>query len=704
MEATSLYPPSPIDIPKRLTALTSSYQLRAVLAILSILLFFVLYVALVIGLAYLVYYAFIYDMGRINKLTILAKVGAIAGAVMLFIFTLKFIFKLRNHKAENRIKLDKKAHPELLNFVLQICKETGAPKPRHIYVDPDVNAYVAYSNMWLSLFLPVRKDLTIGMGLVSCLNLTEFKAVMAHEFGHFAQRSMRIGSYIISANTIIHGMIYSRDSWDDLLDEWKQADFRLSAAAWVITPIIWLIRQLLALFYQLLNIMYSSLSREMEFNADKVAISVTGSDAIVSALWKLDNGNSKWSETLNHAYLAAQKDHYVQNLYTHNLLALERSEDQQSELLEALPIDQRGGKQFFSSSEASQVSMYASHPPNDHRENNAKVPYIAAMPDERSPWELFSDAKALQEAMSLLIYKQYLKKRPKEFIEADDFERFIHAETAGQELLAEYGNTFASRFLHIPSEEELAAVDSPSTDSADTIIDSLKSELTELMTPVNEIEALMLSAQQIAQGASKESSFTYDGKVFDKNKLEEGYSLLTEKREALFQNHFIEWDTKFCAAHLALAKQGNKEQALKDVYQQYALLSQLYKAIVASRGAIFTQLNQLQTQEEVSASMVTKFGNQVNEHVKQLNKHLEAFDHIAFVPLPNIETLAEFKASIFQKGRLNVAKGDMFENGEFNRIANALEQSMGHCQRMDQKMIGVILMEHHALQEMVAAS
>lgn len=699
METTSLYPPSPVDIPKRLTALTSSYQLRAILAILSILLFFVLYTALVIGLGYLVYYAIIYDMGRINKLTILAKVGAIAGAVMLFIFTLKFIFKLRNHQAENRIKLDKKAHPDLLNFILQICKETGAPKPRHIYVDPDVNAYVAYSNMWLSLFLPVRKDLTIGMGLVSCLNLTEFKAVMAHEFGHFAQRSMRIGSYIISANTIIHGMIYSRDSWDDLLDQWKQADFRLSAAAWVITPIIWLIRQVLALFYQLLNIMYSSLSREMEFNADKVAISVTGSDAIVSALWKLDNGNSKWSETLNHAYLASQKDHFVKNLYTHNLLALERSEEQQTELLEALPEDKRGGKQFFSHSEASQVSMYASHPPNDHRENNAKIPYIPAIADDRSPWALFSEVNALQEEMSLLIYQQYLKKRPKEFIESDDFEQFIHAETAGQALLEEYGNTFANRFLHIPSEEELAAVDHETREAPETVIAGLKAELTDLMQPVNEVEALMLSAQQIAQGASKESSFTYDGKVFDKSKLEEGYALLNEKREELFQHHFLAWDTKFCAAHLALAKQLGSEQDLKNIYKQYGLLSQLYKSIVANRHAIFAQLHQLQTHEEVSASMVTKFGRQVNEYVKQVNEQLLAFDKIDFVPLPNIESLSEFKTSIFPKGSLKKASGDMFENGEFNRVINELENGMAHCQRMDQKMISVILMKHHALQE-----
>jgi Zn-dependent protease with chaperone function len=85
--------------------------------------------------------------------------------------------------------------------------------------------------MWLNLFLPVKKELTVGLGLISCLNLSEFKAVLSHEFGHFAQSSMKIGSYIISANTIIHDLIYSRDKWDDILDQWRASDLRLSVAA-----------------------------------------------------------------------------------------------------------------------------------------------------------------------------------------------------------------------------------------------------------------------------------------------------------------------------------------------------------------------------------------------------------------------------------------------------------------------------------------
>jgi len=447
MTTSKLYPNNPIFLPKDLTKLTTIYKVKVTLAILAVLLFFVLYAALVISAGFLIEYAIFYPIHEVNKFTILLKAGAIAIALILFTFTLKFLFKIKNHKIPNRVKLNKTDNPDLWGFVMQICKDTGAPTPKHIYVDPDVNTYVSYSNVWLSLIFPVKKELTIGLGLVSCLNISEFKAVVSHEFGHFAQRSMRIGSFIMSANTIIHNMIFSKDSWDNTLDQWRSADLRVSIFAWVLTPIIWVIRQVLNLFYRFLNVMHSSLTREMEFNADKIAVSTSGSDAIVSGLWKLDNGSTNWNNTIQNAYLSSQKNAFVSNLYTHHLLAIDRGRSAQNELIANFPNDVRGGKEYFDTSEPSKVSMYASHPPNDIRQANAKSPYVKCETDTRSSWLLFGTKEALQEEVTALIYDQYLNKTPDNFIEVNAFESFV--ENVGKELQVEYDNTFENRFLKI---------------------------------------------------------------------------------------------------------------------------------------------------------------------------------------------------------------------------------------------------------------
>ncbi len=700
---TAYYPDSPEGVPKKLTALPPSYQLRAFLAIVAIILFFMLYGALVVGLGYLLYYALVYDMGVINKLTILLKVGAIAGVGMLFIFTLKFIFKLKNHKPNNRIKLVKGKNLELWGFIGQICKETGAPKPKNIYVDPDVNAYVAYSNMWLSLFLPVRKELTIGMGLTDCLNLSEFKAVISHEFGHFAQRSMKIGSYIISANTIIHDMIFERDKWDDTLDQWRTSDLRLSAAAWVITPMIWVIRQLLNLFYQFLNMMYSSLSREMEFNADKVAVKTSGSDAIISALWKLDGGVSAWQATLNHSILAGKKNIFVKNLYRHNAFAIERGATAQKNLLDALPNDIRGGKKYFSSSELSAVGMYASHPPNDRREDNAKVPYINCEADERSPWKLFGDKEALQEEMTRLLYKLYLDKKPKEWQASEILEEFITSETQGADLAKEYENTFLNRFLQIPNDEKLNTEIQQLGIPRKALLNELKAELKELMRPVEEIEDLLLKAQQIAQGTTKEKSFSFKGVEYKKKNLENGYNFLLSKREELFNRGFESWDTAFCAFFIALAKTQGEDAKLKQLYAQHQSLSFLYRTISATKNKIYENVMDLQSRGEVTKEQLHSLTASVKQAFEKFNEELNVFNERNFVKMPNIVSIDDLKEALVDTGQFKIEHGLIFENGGFQKMMEQLENAVYNCHRIDQKSIACILVFHKTLESTLNA-
>ncbi len=699
MIAANYYPKSPKGISKNFTKLPSSYITKSILAILAIILFFVLYACLVFTTGYLAYLALIYDIGPVNKVTILMKIGAVAGSAMLFVFTLKFIFKLKNPKPQNRIKLDKKKHQNLWDFVAKICQETGAPKPKNIYIDPDVNAYVAYSNIWLSLFLPIKKELTIGLGLIDSLNLTEFKAVITHEFGHFAQKAMKIGSYINSANTIIHDMIYNRDSWDNLLDEWRASDLRLSFAAWIITPVIWIIRQTLALFYQFLNIMYSSLSREMEFNADKVAVSTSGSDAIIAALWKLDAGFENWNSTIEHAYLASKKKVYTKNLYTHNQIAHEKIKDSQLEKLSNLPQHTMGGKKYFSSSENSKVSMYASHPPNNLRQENAKVPYVECASDNRSPWLLFENAQELQEEMSLLVYKQYFGKESLEFSTSEVFENFIIQEMQGKELLAEYQDTFLNRFLFIEAHDELLKKANEKETVSQNDVKYLKDSLTELMNPVKEIESLMNKAVEISQGTTKDVSFNFQGKEYGKKDLQKGYETMIAEREKIFNENFKDWDTRFCTIHLNLAIQNNKQEELLKIYKQHQVIINIYKGIVAVKNTIFEDLQQLQSKSEVEQSEVINFQNRIKELTEVNNKHLYKIDDIEFIPMSNIDDAKEFKEAIVDEGEFKKETGNLFENGGFDRTVMKIDNAINNCQRLEQKSIGLILMFHHQLQE-----
>ena len=688
----SILTPKPNNPPEELTKLSQAYIVKATIAIVSILLFFILYTSLIIALFYLVYIAITYEVGSINKFTILIKLGAIAGSVMLALFTLKFIFKLKNHKPDNRIKLDKKENQELFSFIDDICKSTGAPKPKNIYVDPDVNAYVSYTNVWLSLFLPTKKELTIGLGLVSSLNLSEFKAVVAHEFGHFAQRSMKIGSYIHSANTIIHGMIFSRDKWDEILDQWRGSDIRLSFAAWIITPVIWVIRQVLMLFYMLLNRMHSLLSQEMEFNADKVAVKVAGSEAIVSALWRLEHGFNNWNTIVSNAFHASKKEVYSKNLYHHKGIVLEKQKENLTAILNGLPVDQNGSRVFFSISENAKVSMYTSHPPNALREKSAKSPFLGCEIDTRSPWMLFSNKLVLQEKLTQLVYEKYLQKNPTQFVEEEDFQQFIAAESIENSLFEEYENTFQNRFITIPSISKIDLLHKESLS-----LEDLKKELTILMLPVKEIESLLQKANEIASGTTKDKKLVYKDKMYTKKDIQVVYDILIADREALFSSSFTAWDEKFIGYFYQLAKQKQLSEMLIKRYEQHQKIIGLFQFLLASKNEILTKISQLQSIGEVTQTMVDTLANDIKDKVKQINVELMQFYAIDFVPLPNIETVAELKKALFDEGQLIEEKGRIFENNGINRIITALDNGIVSCNRIENKSMEQILKKHKEL-------
>lgn len=692
------YPASPSDIPRKLTGLSTAYTIKAALAILAIILFFALYTALVIALGYLFYLAVIFDIGAMGVYPLLVKLGAIAGAGMLLFFTIKFLFKLKNPAPANRIMLTREDEPQLWSFVERICEETGAPRPKAIYVNPDVNAYVSYTNIWLSLIFPVRKELTIGLGLVNCLNLSQFKGVVAHEFGHFSQRSMKIGSYINSANTIIHDMIFTRDKWDELLQKWKSADLRLSIAAWVITPIIGLIRQILRLFYSFLNIMYSSLSREMEFNADKVAVKVAGSEAIISALWNLDSRLEFWNSTINHAYLAAQKEIHSGNLYEQQSLAQTRKESLYVAALNELPSDERGGKRYFTTSEVSKVSMYASHPPNDQREANAKTPFVPCTVDERSPWILFSNPEELQHRMTRLIYQTYLEKTPQKFVEAEEFQRFVEAESEGQELAEGYDNTFHDRFIHLPSKEEMEASPVKAMEIAQGL-QFLKDEVRNLMQPIREIETQMKKAQEIAGGTSKEKSLTFNGVTYTKKELQRAWETMTRRREEAFSNNFIAWDTAFFAVYLKLAEKVGRKEELERIYAQYTALTKVYRIIMNGRAYLINEYTSLKQMEPVDQQAITNYGDQMRDVLKQINTQIVNLHTVDFIPLPNIDTVDELQNAVIEGGQFTIEAGEIFEGGKFQRAMHALERAAMHCQRLDRKSIAHILQFHADIEE-----
>ncbi len=264
--------------------------------------------------------------------------------------------------------------------------------------------------------------------------------------------------------------------------------------------------------------------------------------------------------------------------------------------LQNLPTDQLGGKQYFQSSEHSKVGMYATHPPNDLRQVNAKTPFIECKQDSRSPWDLFNDKESLQREATKLVYKTYFDKEPSSFVSDEEFEAFIQAESQGKELMESYANCFHDRFFFIPEDEflERAARTTPlpSKESMDKLVEEVKP----LMEPLKKIEDVLIQIQQIMEGVSKKKEVMYKGEVYFKKDLEAGFNTIMQERQELLDESFKDWDNRFSMSHFRIAHEVSKDDTLLKLYRQHRMLNSFFKSVLASQNAIMSKLHELQSQ------------------------------------------------------------------------------------------------------------
>lgn len=403
MSESVIYPSSPDGIPSDLTKAKSSYRRQALLAMLGLTCFMAVYIGLAICFGLITFNTVTAMMGQ--KLDLI-KVLIAASSALLTVFMAKSLFTIQKSGNPGGIEVSESDEPELFGFLYKLSDEIGAPRPHRVFITPDVNAAVFYDLSLLNLIFPTKKNLIIGLGLVNVLNMGELKAVLAHEFGHFAQGSMMVGRWVYIAQQIIGHMVATRDWLDKVVQFISRIDIRVAWIGWILGLIIWSIRSLMDTLFSLVVIAERALSREMEFNADLVAVSVTGSDALVNALYKLQSADDAWQTALNVATSEAKAGNVLKDLFAAQKTAINEvgrilGDDEYGKTPscpEGLEISEH---RVFTEQMARPPQMWSTHPHNRDREINAKSIYIAAEIDEREAWLIFSDAESLKENISL---------------------------------------------------------------------------------------------------------------------------------------------------------------------------------------------------------------------------------------------------------------------------------------------------------------
>ncbi len=232
--------------------------------------------------------------GRAIILIIMSVIGLCLLAIMLGIYLIKPLFAFKKNHNETRVEVFETECPDLFAMIRDVAGKTGCKMPKHVYLSPDVNACVFYDTSFWSIFFPIKKNLEIGLGLFDGTSVEEVKSIIAHEFGHFSQNSMKVGSTVYVTNTVLHDLIYAEDFWDRFVDKWCLSDTGGIRFFGVLTRgLTNIIKRLTFYVYKFVQKGYLKLSRYMEYDADNIACQCVGSDNFVSAMCKIDSLSNK---------------------------------------------------------------------------------------------------------------------------------------------------------------------------------------------------------------------------------------------------------------------------------------------------------------------------------------------------------------------------------------------------------------------------
>ena len=544
------YPAGPAAVAPAFTQASAVYRRQAWIAMAALLAFGVFYFALAGWFgwkAYSLLRAFAH--GARDGLWLVLGGGA---AAFICVFMLKALFFVRRGELKGLTEITAREQPDLFAFIHRLADEARAPRPRKVFISARVNASVFYDLSLLNLLWPSRKNLEIGLALVNVLNVSEFKAVLAHEFGHFAQRSMAVGRWVYVAQQIAAHLVARRDALDGFLRALSNIDVRIAWIGWCLSIVVWSIRSLVDSFFRIVLAAERALSREMEFQADRISVSLTGSDALIDALYRCQSADEAWDRALAFADGEIRKGRFTADVFEVQARIIERLREILGDPTYGAPpaaAADPAAHRVFRQEMVQPPRMWSSHPLNHEREENAKRAYLPVPVATAAAWELFRDAAALR----LKICADMVAKvdPPLPLATREQTLEALDAEFARES----YGSRYRGRYLTRPLTRSARNIDELFGTRAITPAECYPPELAALLKEMDRLQSEKAQLEALLAGHAKaaDGQIRFRGKVIQPRQLPAAVDKVGKALEAL-EKKLAEQDRACRSLALAMAR------------------------------------------------------------------------------------------------------------------------------------------------------
>lgn len=548
---------------------SDSFRKQAVYALMAIALFalsylFLLVVSLILTIVCILLGAQIV-IASPSIYTIIIGLGLASFGVLILIFQVKFLFSKNKTDLSHLIEIKEQQHPALFAMIRDIVEKVGTSFPKRVFLASNVNASVFYDSSFWSMFLPVKKNLTIGVGLVNTVTASELKAILAHEFGHFSQRSMKVGSYVYNVNNVIYNMLYENDGFDRMIIRWGEATAFFAIVVKLAIKIIQGIQWLLQKIYKIVNIRYMALSREMEFHADQVAAFVTGHTPLKTSLTRMYLADFAFNDVLNFYGNKIKENYKSRNVYREqNFVMQYLAKKDKLNFVNGLPEITTEFMGRYNKSRLVYEDQWASHPSTEERIKRLEALHFPDVTADNQPAsKLFTDFDKVQADLTNFLFSNVAyASSPKDY-EVERFEqeyRDMEIKNSFPDLFKGY---FDSRNPNTFNPSEIA-----NSETDKTMEDLFSDGVIEMVYFSTSLENDINTLKAIERGELDVDTFDYNGKKYKKKQIPQLVLDLEKELDAI-QEKLKANDLDIYLYFKKLGKVQGQEEMVVSVYQDF---------------------------------------------------------------------------------------------------------------------------------------
>jgi len=173
-------------------------------------------------------------------------------------------------------RLTEERQPELFDLVRRVSNETEQAMPADVFLVPEVNAWVSHRGGIMGF--GSRRVMGLGLILLQSVSVEQLRAIIAHEFGHYAGGDLKLGAWLYKTREAMRRTIENLARTSNGIHK----------------PFLW--------YANMFMRVSQSVSRAQELAADQIAARVAGAGNAIEALVAVHSAalayNAYWQQEL----------------------------------------------------------------------------------------------------------------------------------------------------------------------------------------------------------------------------------------------------------------------------------------------------------------------------------------------------------------------------------------------------------------------